>query len=57
MDFAHVNAKPGNCGKCSGTGEYLRFGTCWSCQGTGRQTRRQMRRNLAFNGYQIGRAF
>ena len=62
-DLAHVNAAPGKCGKCSGSGEYRwgpsvngvskHSGTCFSCRGTGRQNRRQIMRNGTYNRYKI----
>lgn len=58
-DFAVVNAEPGTCEKCRGSGVYrwgpivngrqAKGGTCWSCKGTGVQTRKDMRRNAYYN--------
>ena len=66
-DLAHENDKPGQCGKCRGTGKYSwggtvngkprHAGTCYSCQGTGRQDRRQIVRNATYNRHKIRRVF
>jgi DnaJ-class molecular chaperone len=64
-DMSEPNNKPGQCGKCRGTGTYrwgasvngkmTKSGSCHSCQGTGQQTRRDIRRNEAYNRYKISR--
>ena len=63
MDFAVVNARPGKCEKCNGTGVYrwgpivngkcAKEGQCFSCRGTGKQDTRQIRRNAAYNRHKI----
>ena len=62
-DFSIPNAAPGQCSKCSGSGEYRwgalvngkpsKSGPCHSCRGTGQQTIRQIARNNAYNRYKI----
>lgn len=62
-DFAVVNSEPGECEKCSGSGQYKwgavvngqasKVGPCWSCIGTGKQTTRDMRRNRAYNRHKL----
>jgi DnaJ-class molecular chaperone len=64
-DLAHENEKPGQCGKCRGTGRYSwgvsvngkmkNSGTCFSCRGTGKQNRRQIMRNRTYNVHKINR--
>ncbi len=66
-DLAHENDKPGQCGKCRGTGQYswggtvngkpAKSGECYSCRGTGRQDRRQIARNATYNRHKIARLF
>ena len=65
MDMAHVNSKPGKCGKCNGTGRYRwgggtvngKFtgneGTCFSCRGKGHQTWSDIKRNETYNRNKI----
>ena len=66
MDFAVPNAAPGRCEKCRGSGQFRwgasvngappkHGGPCWSCQGSGRQDHTQIKRNEAFNRYQMRR--
>ncbi len=65
FDLAQPNSKPGECGKCRGTGEYTWGGTingksrhrgqCHSCGGTGEQTRRDIARNETYNRHKINR--
>jgi len=62
-DFSIPNAAPGECSKCSGSGEYRwgalvngkpsKSGPCHSCRGTGQQTVQQIARNNAYNRYKI----
>lgn len=62
-DLAMPNEKPGQCGKCKGTGEYrwgaivngkaTHSGPCHSCRGTGKQDAKQIARNNAYNRYKI----
>ena len=62
-DFAVPNAKPGVCEKCKGSGVYrwgavvngkcAHEGTCFSCKGTGKQTKRDIRRNVAYNRHKL----
>jgi len=64
-DLAQPNSKPGECGKCRGTGIY-RWGTstngrtahegpCYSCSGTGRQDAADIRRNNTYNRHKVAR--
>lgn len=58
-DMAVVNAKPGKCEKCRGSGTYSwgasvngkmeKSGTCYSCRGTGKQKLADIYRNEAYN--------
>lgn len=62
-DMAHENARPGECGKCHGTGLYRwgavvngspqHEGQCHSCKGTGRQSPKDMARNRAYNRHKL----
>ena len=63
-DFAVPNSKPGTCAKCNGTGIYswganrnngktAHSGTCWSCAGTGKQTKADIKRNVAYNRHKL----
>jgi hypothetical protein len=62
-DLAHENDKPGQCGKCRGTGVYCwgacvngkmtKTGTCFSCRGTGKQSTKQIYRNRTYNRYKV----
>ncbi len=64
-DLSAPNAKPGQCVKCHGTGEYRwgavvngkpsKSGQCHSCRGTGRQTSRDISRNEAYNRHKLAR--
>lgn len=66
-DLSMPNDRPGQCGKCRGSGRYSwgvvengkpqHSGPCFSCQGTGRQSGRQIRRNVAYNRHKIARLF
>ena len=67
-DLSVPNAAPGVCAKCHGSGEYRWWGAvvngqathaarCNACKGSGRQTWSDIRRNRAFNRYQLARAF
>ena len=65
FDLAHVNAEPGTCGKCRGSGKYrwgavvngkaAHAGACHSCGGTGRQSAADIKRNAAYNRFKIAR--
>jgi DnaJ-class molecular chaperone len=62
-DFAVVNAKPGTCAKCKGTGVYSwgtsvngkmsHSGMCFSCKGTGKQDAKQIKVNETYNRHKI----
>jgi DnaJ-class molecular chaperone len=62
-DFAVPNARPGQCEKCRGSGRYAwgavingqpsKIGPCHSCRGTGQQSRRDIRRNVAYNRHKL----
>jgi len=62
-DLSQPNDKPGQCCKCKGTGTYgwgatvngkiANTGTCYSCGGTGQQTKKDIRRNHAYNVHKI----
>jgi DnaJ-class molecular chaperone len=64
-DLSQPNAKPGQCSKCKGSGEYrwgasvngrtAFSGRCHSCGGTGEQTRSDIARNRAYNRHKINR--
>ena len=64
-DLSQPNDRPGQCGKCKGTGAYAwgavvngrpsHTGTCFSCRGTGRQDARQIRTNHTYNRHKIAR--
>ena len=66
-DLAELNAKPGKCSKCRGTGQYhwggpingkpIKSGRCHSCRGTGEQTAEDIRRNTTYNRHKIARLF
>lgn len=58
-DFSQPNDKPGECGKCHGTGVYgwgacvngkMQFsGPCWSCRAKGQQTKDDIKRDRGYN--------
>ena len=62
-EFAVVNAKPGKCEKCRGSGTYgygasvngkmSKSGTCFSCRGTGKQKLTDIYRNETYNKYKV----
>ena len=59
MELSMPNSKPGRCGKCKGTGVFIRAGKegkCFSCRGAGQQTPRQIMRNHAYNRHKVNAA-
>jgi DnaJ-class molecular chaperone len=64
-DMSQPNDKPGQCGKCRGSGEYRwgavingksqHSGKCNSCGGKGHQDAADIRRNEAYNRFKLQR--
>lgn len=58
-DMSLPNEKPGDCGKCKGSGTYAwgvnrqHSGPCHSCGGKGHQTASDIARDKAYNRYKI----